>query len=77
MKPLRFQSDLNETVDDLCNFSSQYLVRIQWDLKWDFDLGMSENKKMVFLTKIGLISNQATLKWRLKILKNFKSFSLI
>ncbi len=29
MKPLRFQSDLNETVNGLCHFSSQYLVRIQ------------------------------------------------
>ena len=24
-----FQKDLNDTVDDLCHFSSQYLIRIQ------------------------------------------------
>ncbi len=39
MKTLRFKRDLNEIVGGLCHFSSQYLVRIQWDVKWDFDLG--------------------------------------
>ncbi len=52
-----------DTVGDLCNLSSQNLYKIQWDLKWDFDLG-TWCPKCRFLAKL--------IYWLIKFLMSFQ-----